>query len=185
MNKKITALWRRLDTPGHDACWFVPSNNGWTLRGSAVFLESGQVCQLRYEVLADPAFQTQEAAVAGWIGETAVDLHVCAIGNRAWTVNGAEQPQLAGCVDLDLGFTPATNFLPVRRLALRVGEEAQAPAAYLAFPQLKFEVLPQRYKRISDTEYEYQAPSAGYIGMLEFSAHGVIVSYPGLFIEER
>lgn len=185
MTKTITVLWRRLDVPGHDACCFVPSSSGWSLRGSAVFLEGGQVCQLRYEVLADPGFQTQEAAVTGWIGETRVDAHVCAIGNRAWTVNGAEQPQLAGCMDLDLGFTPATNFLAVRRLALRIDEEAQAPAAYLAFPHLGVEVLSQRYKRVSATEYEYQAPSAGYSGVLEFSEHGVIVSYPGLFIEER
>ncbi|MDX1552327.1 MAG: putative glycolipid-binding domain-containing protein [Marinobacter sp.] len=184
MNNIITALWRRLDVPGHDACQFVPSKDGWTLRGSAVFLEGGQVCQLRYEVAADRSFQTREAAVAGWLGETELDLRVCAIGNGAWTVDGVDQPQLAGCVDLDLGFTPATNFLPVRRLALRVGEEAQAPAAYLAFPQLKFEVLPQCYKRVSDTAYEYQAPSAGYSGILEFSAQGIIVSYPGLFIKD-
>lgn len=151
------------------------------MRGMAVFLEGKQVCQLRYEVLADPAFQTREAVVAGWVGDTVVDLQVCVIGHGMWTVNGVEQPQLAGCVDLDLGFTPATNFLPVRRLRLRIGEEAQAPAAYLAFPQLRFEVLPQSYKRISETKYEYQSPSAGYTGTLEFSPQGVIVSYPGLF----
>ncbi|WP_161946184.1 putative glycolipid-binding domain-containing protein [Desulfonatronum thiosulfatophilum] len=103
----------------------------------------------------------------------------------AWTVNGAELPQITGCQICDLGFTPATNFLPVRRLALRIGEEAQAHAAYLTFPQLRFEVLPQRYKRISDTEYEYQSPGVGYSGTLVFSAQGVIVSYPGLFLIEH
>lgn len=185
MNKAITVLWRRLDVPGHDACRFAPSDNGWALCGLAVFLEGGEVCQIRYEVLADPAFQTQKAAVAGWIGDTAVDVRVRATDNGVWIMNDAEQPSLAGCIDLDLGFTPATNFLSVRRLALRVGEETQVSAAYLAFPELRFEILPQRYKRISDTEYEYQAPTADYSGILAFSAPGVIASYPGLFVEER
>lgn len=185
MEKSVDVLWRRLDVPGHEACQFLPRQNGWTLRGSSVFLEGESVCELRYEMLTDLDFQTQEAVVSGRIGETAVDLRVCALGQGEWTVNGVEQPEIAGCVDLDLGFTPATNFLPVRRLALQVGEEAQAPAAYLAFPQLRFEVLPQRYKRLSATEYEYESPSVGYSGTLEFSAQGVVVLYPGLFVMEE
>lgn len=53
MNKSIDVLWRRLDVPGHDACQFVPSHNGWTLRGTSVFLEGEDACQLRYQVLTD------------------------------------------------------------------------------------------------------------------------------------
>lgn len=185
MNTPFAVLWRRLDAPGHDACQFEQSKSGWSLRGSTVFLDEHKVCQLRYEVLADAAFQTREAAVVGWLGEVPVDLRICAVGNGTWTVNGTEQSPIAGCIDLDLGFTPATNFLPARRLGLSIGEEAQAPAAYLAFPQLKFEVLPQRYKRLSDTEYDYEAPSVGYRGTLKLSPEGVIVFYPDLFLREE
>jgi hypothetical protein len=185
MSEPIAVLWRRLDAPGHDACQFMPGDNGWTIRGLAVFLEAQQVCQLRYEVVADSAFQTRAAAVAGWLGQTAVDLRIRADGNGEWTVNGLRQPELSGCLDLDLGFTPATNFLPVRRLALNMGEAAEAVAAYLAFPGLGLAVLQQRYQRVSSTAYEYDAPSAGYRGTLVFSAHGVIVSYPGLFVMEK
>lgn len=182
MAHRIAALWRRLDTPGHDACLYVPGKDGWTLRGSAVFVEDGRACQLRYEVVADAGFRTREAAVAGWIGATAVNLQVRADGEGAWMVDGVEQPQLRGCVDVDLGFTPATNFLPVRRLALQVGGQAQAPAAYFAFPQTRLEVLGQHYRRVSDTAYEYEAPTAGYTGLLEFSRQGVVANYPGLFV---
>lgn len=172
MTRPLAALWRRLDVPGHD---------GWTLHGSAVFLQDGQVCQLRYEVLVDSGFRTREASVTGWMGVTAVDLRIRSDGGGTWTAGGVEQPQLAGCVDVDLGFTPATNFLPVRRLGLEIGEQAQVPAAYLAFPELRLEVLEQSYRRVSATGYEYEAPSAGYRGTLEFSGQGIVVDYPELF----
>lgn len=78
-------------------------------------------------------------------------------------------------------FTPATNLLALRRLALAVGEEAQAPAAYLAFPSMHFKLLPQRYKRLSRTEYDYESPSFGYRGTLRVSPIGAVLEYPGLF----
>jgi hypothetical protein len=34
-----------------------------------------------------------------------------------WRLNDLEISGLDECVDLDLGFTPATNLLPIRRLA--------------------------------------------------------------------
>jgi uncharacterized protein len=40
---------------------------------------------------------------------------------------------VADCVDVDLGFTPATNLIVLRGLSLKIGQRAQAPAAYLSF----------------------------------------------------
>jgi hypothetical protein len=87
----------------------------------------------------------------------------------------------AGCLDIDLGFTPATNLIALRRLALDVGHEADAPAAYLAFPELKLERLEQRYHRLTLDKYDYQAPSVGYVGTLEVSEVGFVTTYPGLW----
>jgi hypothetical protein len=38
-----------------------------------------------------------------------------------------------GCLDIDLGFSPSTNLLPIRRLTLAVGEAATVRAAWLPF----------------------------------------------------
>ena len=91
------------------------------------------------------------------------------------------QHAIAGCVDIDLGFTPATNMLAIRRLSLGIGEQAEAPAAWLALPSLKLEVLPQTYHRFTTLEYDYEAPSLRYKGRLQVSSLGAVVSYPGLF----
>lgn len=184
MADRITALWQRLDTPGHDACEFLLQRQGWALRGMAVFLEGGQVCRLGYEVLTDTALRTREARVTGMLGETPVDIRIHADQGR-WSLNGVVQPAPEGCIDVDLGFTPATNFLPVRRLALAVGEQAQASAAYLAFPALTLECLSQHYRRVSPARYEYAAPAANYQDVLECTAEGIILHYPGLFRLEQ
>lgn len=77
--------------------------------------------------------------------------------------------------------TPATNLIALRRLALRVGESADAPAAYLAFPAMRFVKLAQTYHRMGRTEYEYAAPSVGYAGSLDVLPSGAVARYPGLF----
>jgi hypothetical protein len=174
-------FWRKLDSPGHDSCRFFQLAGGYRLLGAAVFLESKRVCHLQYDVMADAGFRTTGASVAGFVGKTPVDVRIRAIGGERWEVNGKNCPRIAGCLDVDLGFTPATNLLALRRLALRVGQEAEAPAVYLAFPAMQFMVLPQHYKRISRNEYDYEAPSFGYRGTLRVSPIGAVVEYPGLF----
>lgn len=84
-------------------------------------------------------------------------------------------------MDIDLGFTPATNLIALRRLSLKVGQRAEAPAAYLRFPQMRLVMLPQTYLRVGRTEYEYHAPTVGYAGTLRVLPSGEITQYPGLF----
>ena len=174
-------LWRRLDEPGHDACglWRLPG--GWRLSGAAAFREAGLACQLRYEVIADRAWRTRRASVSGTAGRRVVDVRIECTGRRGWRLGGAALPRLAGCVDVDLGFTPATNLLPIRRLALKVGERAEAPAAYLEFPRLRLIALPQIYRRLSPTRYAYESPSHDYSAALEVTPIGAIADYPGVF----
>ncbi|MHB8843121.1 MAG: putative glycolipid-binding domain-containing protein [Nitrospirota bacterium] len=85
------------------------------------------------------------------------------------------------CIDVDLCFTPATNLIVLRRLALKVGQRAEAPAAYLKFPEMRLVKLPQSYLRISRSEYAYEAPTVGYAGTLRVLPNGAVTRYPGLF----
>jgi uncharacterized protein len=174
-------FWRKLNFPGHDTCRLFELADGWRLSGAAVFMESKRVCQLEYDVVADGAFRTRTASVAGFVGTRAIDLRIRGTGHARWQVNGRSLPGITGCLDVDLGFTPATNLLALRRLALRVGQQAAAPAVYVAFPRMELTVLAQHYKRISRTEYRYEAPSVGYRGTLRVSPSGAVVEYPGLF----
>jgi hypothetical protein len=81
-----------------------------------------------------------------------------------WLFNGDVVPNLDGCVDLDFGFTPATNLLQLRRIALAVGEAANVPVAWLDVTVPTLSRLDQRYHRQSQTAYEYEAAIRLHLG---------------------
>ena len=188
-----TILWRRLDLPGQDACGLWALDNGWRLKGTAVFCLDAQPCHLSYEVDCDESWHAHSATIIGWVGRDAVNLAIAAMPGERWSVNGAEQTRVAGCVDVDLGFTPATNLIQLRRLALRIGDKADAPAAYLRLdtsdapaawlrsPELVLARLEQQYHRVELNRYDYQSPTAGYAAPLDVTDIGFVTLYPGLW----
>ena len=180
-------LWRRLDTPGHDACRLDRSASGWRLEGTAVFRHEGVPARLAYYVACDLAWRARQGYVQGWLGADSIEWSIARTSAGVWTLNGAVVPNLEDCFDLDFGLTPATNLLQIRRLALDEGQAADAPAAWLnvpAMPAGTLELLPQRYERRSEAAYWYEAPSVGYAALLEVTPAGFIRRYPGLWEEE-
>ena len=172
-------LWRRLDQPGHDCCRLLRGRDGWRLAGTAAFREGRRLCQVRYEVAIDRRWRTRQALVTGFIDHRPLDLRLVASAD-GWSLNGVLQRGLRH-PDLDLGFTPATNLIPLRRLALAIGEQADAPATYLPFPRLRLVELPQRYRRLDRERYDYRSPTAGYHGILRVSPLGAVIAYPRVF----
>ena len=179
-----TILWRRLDAAGHDACGLWTLSDGWRLTGSSVFCLNGEPCHLDYSVNCDTLWRTRSATVTGWIDRDSVDLMITVLPGERWSLNGSEQTDVAGCVDLDLGFTPATNLIPLRRLALAIGDKADAAAAWLRFPGLALERLEQHYHRLAHDRYDYQAPTVGFAASLDVGDIGFITRYPGLWEKE-
>ncbi|HET6341392.1 MAG TPA: putative glycolipid-binding domain-containing protein [Gemmatimonadota bacterium] len=177
-------LWRRLDLPGHEIGILEPRKDGWELRGTAVFSHDGRPCKLDYVVLCDPDWRTSSARVEGMIGDRGVALKVSVDGRRHWCLNGEDSPAVAGCTDIDLGFSPSTNLLPIRRLSLTVGEEAEVRAAWLPFPALEFEPLPQMYRREGERTYRYESSGGRFVRMLEVNRVGFVVKYPELWLAE-
>ena len=169
--KPIAAFfWRRLDHPGHDSCRVFKMRRGSRLSGVAVFWDKHKPCHFQYEVEADEKWRTRSASVVGYLGNKAIDLSISSSQGGGWMVGSELQDRFTDCIDVDL-----------RRLALRIGEQAQAPAVYLSFPKMRFERLPQTYRRISRTQYEYEASSVGYAGTLRVLASGAVAHYPDLF----
>lgn len=176
-----TAYWQRLDTTGRDTCRLRRRDDGWLLAGTALFDHDGEPCALTYTVACDHQWRTRSARVEGWIAARDVALEVVREETGQWRLNGGLQSRPAGCIDVDLGFTPATNLLAIRRLDLAIGAAAPAPAAYLDFPKLTLDRLEQRYRRLDATRFDYRSPHHGYAAVLEVSPAGFVIDYPGLW----
>lgn len=181
---EAVALWRRLDTRGHDACRLTREAKGWRLAGAAAFDQGGSPAQLTYELLCDDAWRSVRGSVRGFIGDRTVDLAVERYGG-AWRLNGRPTTGLEHAVDLDFSITPATNLPQLKRIALGVGEAADVPVAWLnveAGDELV--ALGQRYERRSQDTYWYVS-TADYEALLELQPNGFVRLYPELWEAER
>jgi uncharacterized protein len=122
--------------------------------------------------------------VRGWIGERTVEFSIERSSGGRWTLDGEVMSALRDCMDLDFGFTPSTNLLQLRRLALDNGQGADAPAAWLDVSTGTLDVLVQRYERRSETTYWYEAPRFNYAELLEVDNIGFVRRYPSLWEAE-
>jgi uncharacterized protein len=179
-----TILWLRIDRPGHESARLSRRDVLWRLAGRALFAADEGPTALDYEVVCDETWKTVSATVAGWIGSKLVSSHIEVAEEGRWLLNGVEVPEVAGAVDVDLNFSPSTNLLPIRRLVLEVGEEANVIAAWLRFPGFTLEPLDQTYRRTGLSTWRYTSSGGRFVRDLEVDSDGFVTNYPGLWIAE-
>ena len=174
------SAWMRLDRPGRDAALLGPSDGGWLLRGAAAFDHDGGPAAVAYQVEVDPRWQTKRGVISGFLGEKTV-AHEIRRDDVGWRLNGHAVEGLEHLVDLDYGFTPATNVLQLSRIALEPGQEADVPVVWFDLDSASLIELPQSYERRGEMSYWYEAPTVPYRALLEIAANGFVRSYPGLW----
>jgi uncharacterized protein len=175
--------WRRLDVPGREEAHIEQTSDGWSLTGQLEAEEASVRAQLRYVIECEPDWRTRSAVVTGSASGDPIRLELVADGNGHWTLNGAPLPLVQGALDVDLGFTPATNLLPIRRLDLAVGECAEVRTAWVRFPELRVEALEQSYQREASRVFRYDALVDGerFQARLDTDQFGRVLLYEGLW----
>jgi len=151
--------------------------DGWLLRGTILALEKQGPAQADYEILCDAAWHTRRADVSlrDTTGERSLRLTV---EDGRWSENGHERETVRGCIDIDLGWSPSTNTLPIRRLRLAVGQKSGViTAAWVRFPELTLEPLPQEYERLAERRYRYSSRGGAFTAELEIDEDGLVVDY--------
>jgi uncharacterized protein len=178
--------WRRLDVPGREAARIDQTADGWRLTGQLEADEAGVRAQLEYVIDCDGGWRTRRAVVTGSASHAPIRFEFGADGEGHWTLNDGPLPPVEGALDIDLGFTPATNLLPIRRLGLAVGARADVRTAWLRFPELRVEGLEQSYWREAATVFHYDALVDGerFQARLDTDEFGRVVRYEGLWEAE-
>jgi uncharacterized protein len=171
---------------GFEVLFIRPAADGYHLEGHSTAVEDGEAWGVRYDVTVDSAWRTCSARVVGQSASGKREVLIEKDRQGEWRANGHALPGLAGCLDVDLEASAFTNILPVRRLALAVGEAADAPAVYVRAADLRVERLEQRYARLENdagrSRYDYAAPVFDYAAVLVYDESGLIVDYPGLAV---
>ncbi len=176
-----SCLWRRSRGAGLERFELCRSGDGWLLRGTIVVMGDDGPAEAFHQVVCDGDWRTVRAEVSlrGATGERRLSISV---DGGLWHANGREEESLRGCVDLDLGWSPSTNTLPIRRLELPVGgSSGPLRMAWIGFPELRVEPLPQEYLRVSERVYRYTSRAGAFSADLEVDDQGLVVDYQGVW----
>lgn len=173
-------LWRRLDCEGSDACRVRSGRDGWLIEGAAAYRSGDMTAALSYRVETGADWASRVAEVSGFAGGRDIRLEIVR-GGAGWTVNGETVPEVGGLVDIDLGFTPATNLNAIRRLDLDIGASVETTAVWLDTDDWRIKPLVQTYRRIGPRRYAYASPAHGYRAELETDDFGIVTHYPELW----
>jgi uncharacterized protein len=156
---------------------------GQRFEGQTAAVEDGEAWAVGYVIELDDDWRTRSALVSALGGR---EVRLQGDGAGRWRVDGEPAPHLDGCLDVDLESSSLTNAFPVHRLGLEVGQEADAPAAYVRATDLAVERIEQHYLRLDDGDqgqrYHYTSPAFDFECELAYDAAGLVLDYPGIAV---
>jgi len=173
--------WRALDREGDDKCRLARADHGWLLVGHARFRDADGFAALDYVVRCDARWHTLGADVTGLHDGRDVRLQA-QCENGTWRLNGDPQQAVGEAADIDLSFTPATNLMPLRRLAVQQDDALEIRAAWLDYPDTRLKPLDQIYRRTGVCGHVvYEARQTVFTTELETDESGFVTLYPELW----
>jgi hypothetical protein len=183
-----TVLWRSIAWVGTEWCALRRDSGGWRLSGTVLAAVGNEPARVQYAVTLDDGWSTREVEVDLWLGASAEprSLRMLVDQEQRWRIvvdppDVGREPgtseALHGLVDVDLGFSPATNTLPIRRLAPAIGEAVDVTAVWVRFPELTVEPLPQRYTRLDERRYRYESAGGAFQAELVVDDLGLVIAY--------
>jgi hypothetical protein len=181
----VSGLWRWLQGTGLERFEFLRTADEWLFRGTVLTLANDIATEARYEIACDHSFRTRRANVSVRDDAGERSLQIDAQEGR-WFENGIENPTVAGAIDIDLGCSPSTNTLPIRRLGLEIGQTSgEFIAAWVRFPELTLQPLPQEYLRLGDRKYRYSSCGGAFIAELLVDEHDLVLDYESFWQRAR
>ena len=110
-----------------------------------------------------------------------------ASGDVELSAPGCDAAALDGALDCDLGLSPLTNYMPVRRHRLHEGgRRSDFLMAWVSMPDLGLYASRQRYEHVrrdvhgAVVRYLDLGRHEGFTAELELDGDGFVVNYPGL-----
>jgi uncharacterized protein len=152
------------------------SQDGYRLQGVAVLPLGELPCHLDYAVAVDRQWRPSQARASITTPSGSREIVLRSHHGAGWEVDGELRSGLDGCLDVDFGWTPATNTVPIRRLGLDVGETASITAAWVRFPELDVVASEQRYRRLATDRWQYTSGEYDY-QLVTDPGTGLVLAY--------
>jgi hypothetical protein len=168
-------FWTISKPAGSEYCLVSEEGGGWTLAGTvARRIEAGTMVA-SYAIRTDGEWRTRKVQVEQLLNGRYGGVRLESRRGR-WFVDGKERPDLKGCVDVDLGASPVTNTLPIKRNRIQIGTKIDLRAAWVSFPSLEVLPLKQSYERLGARRFAYRS-NTGFRAELELDGFGLVRRY--------
>ena len=174
-------LWSGIEYQSLEHCNLTVARPGIEVNATILGVSNNQIFKVDYSIRTNNSWQTIFCQVQMKTGNQLAVFRMGSDGNGNWTLNNELATQFAGCIDVDIIFTPFTNSLPINRLALRIGESAQIQVVYFDLATFELRPATQRYTRLADRKYKFENVPNDFEADLEVDELGMVISYPGLF----
>jgi uncharacterized protein len=177
-----TLIWRRvLDDASFELCRFHRSNDAIHLSGTILVAHENQPLEITYQILCDLSWTTREVTIRQCQGFEHLDRKLSVAAENWSDADRGPLLEIAGCVDVDIELTPATNALPVNRLKLAIGESSEIQAAWIRVPSFTIVRAHQRYERLSEKVYRYTSVASGFQAEIEVDHFGLPIRYGNIW----
>ena len=174
MGTRRWILWQGLIASSMERFIVGTSGDGFEFSGLILQAHKEAPYVVRYRIEVDAGWRTRNLEVELEDGGQR-RLSLTADGEGNWSRSGQRLEQVAGCIDVDLEWSPSTNTLPIRRLGLAPGETRSVTAAWVRCPSLDVERLEQSYERLADGRYRYR--SGRFEADLAVDDDGMVLQY--------
>jgi uncharacterized protein len=155
-------LWHCSLLSSSEHAVLAESQDGYRLRGIAVLPLGELPCHIEYAVAVDRQWRPGQARATITTPSGTREIVLRSRHGAGWEVNGELMSHLDGCPDIDFGWTPATNTVPIRRLGLDTGGTASITAAWVRFPELDVVASEQQYRRLAIDRWQYTSGEYDY-----------------------
>lgn len=176
---RYDVLWHCTELRSSEVAVLDDDPTGPSLRGTTALERDGVPCLVTSEVVADARWRTTSVTATVAAAGDSRRFELAAL-DGVWTREGRPAPELEGCTDVDLGWTPSTNTLPIRRVVASSTSPVDATGvhtirvALLRFPELDLAAAEQTYERLAEDRWRF--------AMDDFTAELVVDPASGLVL---
>lgn len=178
---RSTVLWKNASGTSLEYSTLCCHEHGFAFDGTIIMLLEDLPTKVTYSIKGDCNWHTKQAAILQEQPRKTSQLTLTVDGNRRWYASSAPLPLVESLFDVDLEVSPATNNLSINRLHLAIGQSQETDAVWVRFPSLTIERLKQKYTRLSERCYGYEAPTLGFKAQLEVNPSGLVTRYGELW----
>ena len=174
-------LWTGIEYHSMENCFIDVSPTGAKVTSTIIGYYDNKIYKVTYRIITNQNWETVFIEINTRHSNENRVMQFEGDGKGNWTNGGIKIDFLAGCIDVDIPLTPFTNTLPIRRLDLKGNETADIQVIYFDILNHQIKPVPQRYTRISSTEYHYQNVVDDFEAKIRVDDAGFVVDYPALF----